>query len=83
MGKAKLEFVARITTEDGKVIERRVETSEGIIPSEEINREDLHAFLSQFDKYEKSALSARNRICDEITQAWLEEQVKKGGLSGK
>lgn len=81
MGKAKLEFVARITTEDGEVIERRVETEEGIIPSNELNRRDLHEFLSQFDKYEKSALSARNKICEEITKAWLEEQTKKGGTN--
>ena len=31
-----------------------------------------------FNDYEKHALNARNSICEEITQAWLDEQAKKG-----
>lgn len=46
MGKAILEFVARITTEDGEMIERKVETIGSIISPEEIIRRELHAFLS-------------------------------------
>ena len=72
MGKSKLEFYAKITTSDGREITKRVEED---IP-EDLNLENLDAFLSTFDDYERHALKARNGICEEITQAWL-EQAKK------
>ena len=72
MGKSKLEFYAKITTSDGREITKRVEED---IP-EDLNLENLE-FLSTFDDYERHALKARNGICEEITQAWL-EQAKKG-----
>ena len=72
MGKSKLEFIAKITTSDGREITKRVEED---IP-EDLNLENLDEFLSTFDDYERHALKARNGICEEITQAWL-EQAKK------
>ena len=42
-----------------------------------LNLENLDEFMSTFDDYERHALKARNGICEEITQAWL-EQAKKG-----
>lgn len=78
MGKAKLEFIARITTEDGREIECKEVQN---IPSpESVDICSLESFLQSFDEYERSALSARNKICEEITQAWLDDQAKKGGL---
>ena len=74
MGKSKLEFYAKITTSDGREITKRVEED---IP-EDLNLEDLDDFMSTFDDYERHALKARNGICEEITQVWL-EQAKKGG----
>ena len=74
MLKSKLEFYAKITTSDGREITKRVEED---IP-EDLNLEDLDDFMSTFDDYERHALKARNGICEEITQAWL-EQAKKGG----
>ena len=44
---------------------------------EDLNLENLDEFMSTFDDYERHALKARNGICEEITQAWL-EQAKKG-----
>lgn len=73
MGKSKLEFYAKITTSDGREITKRVEEE---IP-EGLNLENLDEFMSTFDDYEQHALKARNGICEEITQAWL-EQAKKG-----
>ena len=72
MGKSKLEFYAKITTSDGREITKRVEEE---IP-EGLNLENLDEFMSTFDDYERHALKARNGICEEITQAWL-EQAKK------
>ena len=43
-----------------------------------LNPHDLDEFMSSFDDYEQHVLKARNGICKEITQAWLEEQAKKG-----
>ena len=74
MGKSKLELFAKITTSDGHEIMRRVEEE---IP-DDLNPENLDEFLSTFDDYERHALKARNGICEEITQAWLDEQAKKG-----
>ena len=73
MGKSKLEFYAKITTSDGREITKRVEED---IP-EDLNLEDLDEFMSNFDDYERHAMKARNGICEEITQAWI-EQAKKG-----
>jgi hypothetical protein len=73
VGKSKLEFYAKITTSDGREITKRVEEE---IP-EDLNQENLDEFMSTFDDYERHALKARNGICEEITQAWL-EQAKKG-----
>ena len=72
--KSKLEFCAKITTPDGRVITRRVEED---IP-DDLNPHNLDEFMSSFDDYERHALRARNGICKEITQAWLDEQAKKG-----
>lgn len=73
MSKSKLEFFAKITTSDGREIIKRVEEE---IP-DDLNLENLDEFMSTFDDYERHALKARNGICNEITQAWL-EQAKKG-----
>ena len=76
MGKAKLEFIARITTEDGREIERK-EVQEIPTP-EEVDTSSLEAFMESFNEYERSALGARNKIGEDITQAWLDDQAKKG-----
>ena len=73
MGKSKLEFYAKITTSDGREITKRVAED---IP-DDLTLENLDEFMSTFDDYERHALKARNGICEEITQAWL-EQAKKG-----
>ena len=74
MGQSKLELYAKITTSDGREITRRVEEA---IP-DDLNPHDMDEFMSSCDDYERHALRARNGICKEITQAWLDEQAKKG-----
>ncbi len=81
MKTAKLEFIAKITTSDGKEILKRV--SEDIPSGEAFDTSSAEKFMTAFDDYEQHALNARNSICQEITQAWLDEQAKKGGLSGR
>ena len=76
---SKLEFIAKITTSDGRELFRNI-TEE--IP-EELNLSNVKELLSVFDDYEQQVLKARKEICDEITQAWLDEQAKKGVPVGK
>ena len=75
--KVKLEFVARITTPDGKVIERSVEAPEGIPTPDDFDMSCKQGFLTSFDAYEQAALKARNQICEDITQEYLAEVSKK------
>jgi len=77
MGKAKLEFISRITTSDGKVIERKVDASEGIPDPEDFDLSSEEGFLRQFDSFEKTVLNARNQIAKEATESYFEETSKK------
>ena len=76
MKKAKLEFIAKITTPDGKEILKSV--SEDIPSGEEFDTGNVDKFMTALNDYEKHALNARNSVCQEITQAWLDELAKKG-----
>ena len=75
--KIKLEFIARITTPDGKVIERLVEAEDGIPMPDDFDLSTKKGFLESFDAYEKSALAARNKAGEEITAEYLSEVSKK------
>ena len=75
MKNAKLEFTAKITTPEGKEILKSVAED---IPSEEaFDTSNVETFMTALNDYEKHALNAPNSICEEITQAWLDEQTKK------
>lgn len=81
MGKAKLEFIARLTTEDGRVVERTVSAGDSIISPSEVDRSSLDGILDSFESFERPMIRARDQIGKEIAQAWLDEQAKKGGSS--
>ena len=80
MDKAKLEFIARITTPDGKVIEKKVEATDGIPAPDDLDFSTKEGFLTSFDAFEKVTLEARNRIGEEISEEYLEEAAKKNGI---
>ena len=77
MGKIKLEFISRLTTSDGRVIERKVEAEEGVPTPEDFDLSKKDGFLEQFDVFEKTALDARNRIGAEMAESYLNEISKK------
>jgi len=77
MDKVNLEFVARITMPDGEVIERKVDADDGIPTPDDFDTSSMTGFLKSFDDLEKAALEARNRIAEEIAEAYLEEVSKK------
>ncbi len=79
----KLEFIARITTPDGKVIERKVDAPGGIPTPEDFDMSSKKGFLDSFDAYEKAANNARNQICEDITLEYLAEVSKKNGQNSK
>lgn len=79
MGKTNIEFIARLTMEDGSVIERRVSAEDGIISPSEVDQNSLDSILRAFGSTEQAAIHARNQVGQEIIQAWIEEQAKKGG----
>ena len=81
MGKTNLEFIARLTMEDGSVIERKVSAGDGIISPSEVDPDSLDSILGAFGSTEQAAILARNQVSQEIMQAWIEEQAKKGGSS--
>lgn len=77
MNKTSLEFIARITTPDGKVIERKVDAEDGIPAPDDFDTSSKNGFLESFDVLEKLTLEARNKIAADITEAYLEEVSKK------
>jgi hypothetical protein len=77
MDKIKFEFVAKITMPDGTVIERTVDADDSIPAPEDFDTSSKDGFLESFDILEKAALEARNRIAEDITEAYLEEVAKK------
>jgi hypothetical protein len=77
MGKVKLEFISRLTTPDGEVIERTVEAADGIPAPEDFDFSSKEGFLEHFDELEKTVLDARNKIAAEITEGYLDIASKK------
>ena len=77
MDKVKLEFVAKITMPDGKVVERKVDADNSIPTPDDFDTSSKDGFLESFDILEKATLEVRNRIAENITEAYLEEVAKK------
>jgi len=77
MDKVKLEFVAKMTMPDGEVIERRVGAGDGIPAPDDFDTSSKSGFLESFDVLEKLTLEARNKVAQDITEAYLEEVAKK------
>ena len=76
---AKLTFIARITDEDGKVIEREVETD--IPGTDKMDYSSMDAFLQTLDNAERPLLKARNKIGKDVFEAYL-AQATDGGKKG-
>jgi hypothetical protein len=76
-GKVRLEFVARITMPDGKVIERQVDADNKIPAPDDFDTSSKNGFLESFDILEQVTLAARNRVAHDITEAFLAEVSKK------
>lgn len=73
---ARLEFVARITLPDGRVIERMVEADGGIPSPEEFDITDRDGFLATFNRFEQGVIEARDRLCEGVEES-LSQELKK------
>lgn len=81
--RAQLEFIARVTMPDGRVIEKTVVAEGGIPTLDDIDVHTLEGFRRSFDDYERAALKARNEIGEEITQEYCNELKKRAGRKKK
>ena len=81
--KMDLEFVARIIGKDGSVIEKTIRLEDALPDLEDFDLSTKEGFLRDFDEYEKSVLSARNQIAEDITTEYLKEASKKNSSRNK
>ena len=72
----KLEFMARITLPDGRVIEKTVEVEGGIPSPGDFDVTDRYKFLDTFDRYERGVIDARDRLTKSVTEA-ISDELKK------
>ena len=81
--RAKMEFTARITMPDGRVVEKTVEVDGGA-PIGELDLSNVDAFVKVFDGFEKSIIRADNEmktgILDEYMSV-LEGKKREGSES--
>lgn len=75
--KMDLEIVARITGDDGMVIEKTVRLDKAIPNISDFDLSTRDGFLHDFDALEGSVIRARNQIGDQISAAFMEEAAKK------
>lgn len=75
--KASLEFIARITTKDGRVIEKVVKMDDAIPDMDDFDLCTKDGFLKDFDVMEKSLIKARDSVTSGIAEKYLEESAKK------
>lgn len=76
---AKVEFIARITDGDGKVIEKKV-SGTAFPSSDSFDVTTREGFLSAFNVLEQSVLDARNKVGQEVTTEFLELVSKKNEM---
>lgn len=79
----KIRFTAEIETSEGTV-KRVVELDRNDIPSlKDFDLSTKEGFLSDLDKLESAVLEGRNRIGEEIANAFLEESGKKNSMKNR
>lgn len=74
---AKMEFVARITLDDGTVIERTVPVEGGIPGRGEMDFSSIDAVIRSFDAYEREAIKASVKLREDISDDYMKEVSKK------
>lgn len=78
-----VEFSARITLPDGRVIEKTVSTTGDFPSPEDFDLSTREGFLADFDALERAVLEARNKIGEEISNEFLKDSSKKNSTKHK
>jgi transposase len=79
--KMDLEIVARITGEDGTVIEKIIKMDRALPNVADFDIDTLDGFRKDLDVYEQAMLIARDRLTEGITDEYLKEANKKNKKS--
>ena len=74
-----MEFIARITLEDGTVEERVVEVEGGVPGLSDADFSSIEAVSRTFSAYEQPTIAASNKLREEIASAHMEMLSKKNG----
>jgi len=74
---ARMEFIARITLEDGTVVERKVPVDGGVPDRNEMDLSSIDGLKRSFDVYEQATLAASNKLRNEIAEEYMSELSKK------
>lgn len=72
-----MEFIARITLEDGTVEERVVEVEGGVPGLGDADFSSIEAVQRTFAAYEKPAMAASKKLCEDIANDHMERLSKK------
>lgn len=79
--KMDLEIVARITGEDGTVIEKVIKMDKALPNVADFDIDTLEGFRKDLDVYEQAMLIARDQLTEGITDEYLKEANKKNKKS--
>lgn len=81
--KMNLEIIARISDDNGNVIEKKIRLDQAIPNVEDFDLSTREGFLRDFDDLERNIINARNQMGDQITAAFMEEASKKNSRKPK
>lgn len=74
---AKMEFIARVTLEDGSVVERTVSVDGGVPGVGDMDLGSISGVQRSFSVYQQAAMEADSKLREEISNAYMEEVSKK------
>lgn len=77
-----MEFIARITLEDGTVEERVIEVEGGVPGLSDSDFSSIDAVKRTFTAYEQSTVTASNKLREEIAKDYMKSMSKKNGRKG-
>lgn len=72
-----MEFIARITLEDGSIEERTVEVDGGVPGMGDMDFSSIAGVQRSFSVYEQATISASNKLREEIADSYMKRLSKK------
>lgn len=75
--KMDLEFIARITDENGTVIEKKIKLNKALPALEDFDLSTREGLIRDIDTMEKAMVKARDKVTEEIADEYIEKASKK------